>query len=120
MVDRILLLHRSWLELILSGRKIWELRGSRTHVRGRIGLAASGTGRVLGTANLVACLGPLSADELLENRGRHCVDEDRLAQIRYRNTFAWVVEDPVRLMRPIDYDHPRGAVIWVRCPPLHA
>lgn len=35
----------------------------------------------------------------------------------YRQTYAWVVENPRRLARPVEYQHPSGAVIWVRLEP---
>lgn len=35
----------------------------------------------------------------------------------YRHTYAWVVKNPRRLARPVEYLHPSGAVIWVRLEP---
>ena len=32
----------------------------------------------------------------------------------YRQTYAWVLEKPRILKRPVPYQHPSGAVIWVR------
>ena len=31
----------------------------------------------------------------------------------YRQTYAWVLEKPRYLKRPVPYQHPQGAVIWV-------
>src|SRR5215831_14717644 len=33
---RALLIRRPWIDMILDGRKTWEMRGARTSVRGRI------------------------------------------------------------------------------------
>jgi hypothetical protein len=32
----------------------------------------------------------------------------------YRQTYAWVLEKPRILKRPVPYQHPSGTVIWVR------
>jgi hypothetical protein len=32
----------------------------------------------------------------------------------YRQTYAWVLEKPRILKRPVPYQHPSGAVIWAR------
>ena len=31
----------------------------------------------------------------------------------YKKTHAWVLNRAVRLKKPVPYDHPSGAVIWV-------
>lgn len=77
-----------WVTLLLEGKKTWELRGSPTNIRGRVGLVASGTGRIFGGATLVGCRGPLSADELRDNQERHRVPLER-AGSAYKETYAW-------------------------------
>jgi len=46
----------------------------------------------------------------------HRVDEERLGLVakRYEKVYAWVVRDARRYARPRRYEHPRGAVRWVR------
>jgi hypothetical protein len=56
-----LLIRSPWIEEILRGRKTWEIRGSNTNIRGRIGLIRSGSGLVVGTCDLVDVEGPLYA-----------------------------------------------------------
>jgi len=48
-----LLIRTLWIGLILRGSKTWEIRGSQTAKRGRIPLIQSGTGTVIGVADLV-------------------------------------------------------------------
>ena len=62
-----LLIRKEWLDRILAGKKIWEIRGSRTQKRGLIALVQSQSGTVVGSAELVDCLGPLTLDELNAN-----------------------------------------------------
>jgi hypothetical protein len=112
-----LLVQTPWVDLILDGVKTWELRGSRTSVRGPIALIRSGSKTIVGTCELVDVLGPLSKSELLRTVEFHAVPVERLAAgSRYARTYAWVLRNPVRLARPVPYRHPPGAVIWVNLP----
>jgi hypothetical protein len=49
-----------YVDWILAGSKTWEIRGSSTGKRGRIALIQSGSGTVIGVADLVGVVGPLS------------------------------------------------------------
>ena len=108
---RALIIKPAPLDLILSGEKTWELRGSRTHVRGPIKLIASGTGMIVGEARVVDCVGPLDKEtyehELLKHRSNRPFEE------QYASLFAWVLED-ARRITPVAYTHPQGAIVWVR------
>ncbi len=66
-----LIIKEPYTDLILSGVKTWEIRGSRTHKRGKIGLIKSGSGTIIGEADLVDCIGPLSLQEFLNNKDKH-------------------------------------------------
>ena len=110
---RALLIRRPWIDMILSGTKTWEIRGSRTSIRGRIGLIASGSGTVMGVCDLVDCLGPLSATEFRRNAAKAGLTRSDAILGRYRQTYAWLLERPKKLREPIPYEHPNGAVIWV-------
>ena len=105
------------LDRILSGQKVWELRGSRTKIRGPIALIESGSGTVVGRCILADVIGPLSVAELKWNARRLGQKPGEISRY-YDRTFAWVLRDVRRLARPIPYRHPRGAVIWVKLPPL--
>ena len=111
---RALLIRRPWIDMILDGQKTWEIRGARTSVRGRIGLIASRSGAVIGVCDLVDCVGPLSADAFRKNAKKAGMKPTEATLGYYRQTYAWVLEKPRILKRPIPYQHPSGAVIWVR------
>lgn len=109
-----LVVKEHWLNKIFSGKKTWELRGSRTKIRGRIALIMSGSGKVFGTVDLVECIGPISKAELIRNRNKHQVDfSEASGGEMYRTTFAWILRNPKRFARPKAYAHPPGAIIWV-------
>ncbi len=111
-----LIIKQPWIALILNNQKTWEMRSRMTHVRGRIGLIQSGSGLVVGEATLVDCFsiinaqtGKCEAPNLCEMRHR-ISDQALLAKY----PFAWVLSDPVRYTKPKPYQHPKGAVVWVK------
>lgn len=108
-----LIVREPWISAILNGRKTWELRGSATRVRGRIGLIASGSGNVVGEIDVVGVRGPLTLSELLVNEVSHLVAIGRSSPIRYKKVYAWVMANPHRYEEPVPYSHRQGAVIWV-------
>jgi|SoiMethySBSTD1v2_1073268.scaffolds.fasta_scaffold2023400_1 hypothetical protein len=109
-----LLIRQPWIDKILRSEKRWELRGSRTKVRGLIALIQSGTGAVVGTCELVEVEGPLSMAELRRSTARHRVPADRFnKRPPYPRTYAWVLRAARRLHKPVRYEHAAGAVIWV-------
>jgi hypothetical protein len=111
---RALLIRRPWIDKILDGEKIWEIRGSRTSVQGTIGLIASRSGTVVGVCDLVDCIGPLTRGEFRKNAKKAGMHPREATLGYYRHTYAWVLKNARKLARPIEYRHPSGAVIWVR------
>ena len=112
----VLIINEQWLTKILNGIKTWELRGSRTSRRGEIGLIQKGSGKIFGTCKITDVVGPLMKQELANNFNKHQIPENKLGDIitRYKKTYAWVLSEVRRLQEPISYQHPRGAVVWVR------
>lgn len=106
-----LIVRRDPLAKILAGSKTWEVRGHRTHLRGRIALIEAGSGCVVGTARLVDVVGPMSASAISRRREKTGY---ATLPVSYAEYFAWVVESARRLPKPVRYRHPSGAVIWVR------
>jgi hypothetical protein len=112
-----LIIQKDPLDRIFAGRKTWEIRGSRTAMRGLIALIESGTGCVVGTAELVRTEGPISLAELRRN---HRKAGFLATDLYYKPTFAWVLRNATRLASPTRYRHRRGVVIWVRLTPAVA
>jgi len=102
------------IDNILSGRKTWEMRSTATKQRGPIALIRKGSGRVVGVAEIIDSIGPLSEADLLANHDKHLISEDRIksgAVAKWKH--AWVLRNARPLERPVSYIHPSGAVIWV-------
>lgn len=107
-----------WLDKIFDENdpKDWEIRGCRTNKRGKIFLAQSGTGMIMGETNLVDCI-ELDLVDFKTGEIHHKIHEGfHHGKLPYTNTYAWVFKDSVRYDKPIPYDHPQGAVIWVKIP----
>jgi hypothetical protein len=111
-----LIIREPWLSLILNGQKTWEIRGSNTSRRGRIGLIRSRSLAVIGECVVVDSIGPLHLNDLMSSGEKHLMSQESLIQsgIPYNKTFAWVLADPVFYDQPRPYKHNSGAVIWVR------
>lgn len=109
-----LVIKPKWADLILSGQKMWEIRGRLTHKRGTIGIIKSGSGKVFGTVELTDCI-PCTVGRFMAYVEKHCI-EDPKAAFHYNQAWAWAVKNPIIFPEPVPYNHPRGAVIWVKLP----
>ena len=108
---RALVVKKRWLDLILARQKKWEIRGSSTAKRGWIHFAESQAGgKLMGRARLVDCF-PVSRESFVRNFHQHRVPS--LSMVPYHTPYAWVLEDCEKFDKAFDYEHKRGAVIWV-------
>jgi len=117
-ITKALIVDTPHVDRILSGQKTWELRSTSTKLRGRVALIRKGSGTVVGTVEIVESLGPLTETAMLDNIARHLVTPERIKNgdvAKYKH--AWVLRDAKRLVSPISYYHPSGAVIWVNLQP---
>lgn len=110
-MKRALIVRKQWIDLILSGEKTWEMRSKPTSNKGWIGLIEAGTGLIVGKAFLVSGHEKPSMDDLICNSDKHRVEDMPLLD-KWR--YVWQLEQAERFKVPIPYNHPRGAVIWVR------
>jgi hypothetical protein len=113
---RALLIRRPWIDMILDGTKTWEIRGSRVLIDGpeEIALTPSGSGTVIGVCDLVDCIGPLTQNQYRKNAKKAGMRPSEATLGWYRQTYAWVMAKPKKLKTPVPYEHPPGAIIWVR------
>ena len=107
-----LIIRAPWIDYILKGEKNWEIRGSNTSVRGRVGLIKGGTGTVVGTVEIKDSI-EITLDDYRENSIRHGANGKDLVSLPYKRTYAWVMDQPTMFDVPLPYKHPMGAVIWV-------
>lgn len=110
MTMKALIIKKPWIDFILDGSKIWEIRGANTKIRGQIELIQSGSGLVVGCCEIVDCK-ELSLEEYQSNTYNHCISDT--TKLPYKRTFAWVVKNAERYKEPRKYKHPNGAIVWV-------
>ena len=72
-LDRLLVVAEPWASLLVEAKENWELRTTSTKVRGLVGIAAKGTGTVIGAIELVDVHGPFSSLEIAAYEHLHRV-----------------------------------------------
>jgi len=109
-----LIIRSPWVEMILDGKKTWEIRGRSTHLRGKIALIRGGSGLIVGTCHLVGVVGPLKPEEYRMNAPKAGLTRSETQRLPYEKTYAWVLRGARKFRHPRRYRHPSGAVIWVK------
>lgn len=114
-----LIIDEPWIGLILLGEKTWEMRKTACHHRGRIALIRKGSGRIVGTADVVDSLPSLDTTEAYAR----AEPQHRIPTGRQEQAFTdgwrtpWVLANARAVGSPVRYKHPFGAVIWVNLDP---
>jgi len=116
-VSRALLIREPWISMILDGKKDWEMRTTSTKLRGPIALVAAGSGKIMGVAELTEVRGPFNRLQMIFNQKHHRIDKRDIEYGTNEWNTAWVLKNAQRLEKPIPYNHPSGAVIWVKLEP---
>lgn len=96
--------------MILIGVKTWEIRSKNTKKIGPVALIRSGSGTVVGTANLSEVI-KLTRNVCSNNAKK--MGMTRPEALTCIGEYAWVLEDVIQLKKPVPYKHPRGAITWV-------
>jgi len=118
MDGRGLIIRERWLDLILQGKKTWEMRSQSTNVRGVIGLIRQGSGLIVGTARLIDSKPALTGENYMSYRDKHAIPESMLDEVlTNRWTVPWVLSDVRVLATPVAYRHRSGAVTFVTLEP---
>merc|ERR1711957_593507 len=105
-----------WCELILSGKKSWEIRGYPTRFRCFVHIAQSGTGLLVGKARIANCK-RLRREDLPKHEREHCITGGNCELVsKYKKIYAWVLKEARRYSVGMPYSRPQGAIAWVRLP----
>ena len=109
-----LIIRSPHIDNILAGKKTWEMRSRKILIRETIALIKGGSGCVVGIADVVESLGPLSIQERLANETLHCITAEMWGDpICGKYKFAWVLDKVRPLARSIPYTHRKGAQMFV-------
>ena len=107
-----LIIKEYWLNKIFNENKIWEIRGSQTKIRGKIFLIQSGSGLVVGECELFGSK-YLTPEEYNDSETYHKINTSEI-KYPYKKTYAWIIGNVKKYKKPKHYNHPQGAVIWVK------
>ncbi len=102
-----------WIDMILAGKKTWEIRSKNTKKIGPVALIRSKSGTVVATATLSDVI-ELNAS--IARKNARLMGESRISEAEafdYDGLYAWVLEDVVPFKEPVPYKHPSGAITWV-------
>ena len=108
-MEKGLIIKKVWLDKIFDEGKVWEMRSTRTNVKGKIALIEAGSGLIVGEAELNGCSDkPIEKDPYFYKY--HKVSDLYLLD---KWKWAWFLSKAQRYEKPIPYKHPKGAIIWV-------
>jgi len=109
--SRALIVQQPWIGLILEGMKTWEMRNRPTNIRGQIALIEAGTGLIAGETEIIDSHDyPIHYATIDYYYDKHRIDDHALLE-KWR--YPWVMKNSMRYEKPIPYNHPSGAVVWV-------
>ena len=112
---RALIIKEPWASKIVSGEKTIELRTRRTKKIGQeIYIAKAGTKTLIGRVTIEKCV-RLTLEDYMNLEDKHLVGYGSV-YFTDEKLYGWYLINPVRFDKPIAYEHPRGAQIWVVIP----
>jgi hypothetical protein len=107
-----LIVRAPWADLLVTGKKRWELRTRQSHKRELIGIIEAGKKAIIGVVQIVDSLGPLSNDELRRSEHMHMIPAAMLDAFQ-RHRTAWVMARAHQFEVPIPCVVPNGAQLFV-------
>jgi hypothetical protein len=111
MITRALIIKKEHLDKIFDNAKLWEMRSTKTNIRGRIGLIEAGSGLIMGEVILEDCGDALVEFQMIGFSHLHQVPDLELLK---KWKYPWMLSSAKRYKNPTPYKHPQGAVIWVK------
>lgn len=109
-----LIIRSPHIDNILAGKKIWEMRSKVIRLRETIALIKAGSGCVVGVADIVDCIGPLSLEQRIASTAKHWVPASQWSDPTFEKyVYAWVLDHVFPFASPVWYTHPKGAQAFV-------
>ncbi|MBE3116201.1 ASCH domain-containing protein [Candidatus Bathyarchaeota archaeon] len=105
-------MNNKWATLVLSGKKIWEIRTRNTNIRERIALGNTKTKCYVGYATIVDSV-EMTVAEIFKHNNKHQANDFIKQYAKGRETlFIWVLKDVVVEHEPKPYSYSTGS--WCR------
>jgi hypothetical protein len=109
---RCLKIDDKWINLILSGKKTWEIRTRNTNIRERIALGNTKIKCYVGYATIVDSV-EMKISELFKHNEKHQANDFIKQYAKGRETlFIWVLKDIKAEHEPKTYSYSTGS--WCR------
>jgi predicted transcriptional regulator len=113
---RALIIKEPWASKVVSGEKTIELRTMQTTKVGQeIYIAKAGTKTLIGRVTIEKCV-RLTLEDYMCLQDKHLARDFYIDKFENKKIYGWYLINPVRFDKPIVYEHPRGAQIWVVIP----
>ena len=113
---RALIIKEPWASLVVSGKKTMELRSRKTTKVGQeIYIAKAGTKTLIGRVTIEKCV-QLTVADYINLQGKHLARELYKNSFNNKKIYGWYLKDAVQFDKPIPYNHPQGAQMWVIIP----
>lgn len=109
---KILTVKPKFLAKILSGCKLWELRKTCCNYRGRIGLVASGTQKIWGTAQVVDSQFKTRAELQANTKMTGLTHGELDLFCGVFGAHAWVLDEVTAFTTPLDWKPIAGCIVW--------
>jgi hypothetical protein len=101
-----------WVNLILSGKKTWELRTRNTYIREKIALGNTKTKCYVGYATIDDSV-EMTIPEILKHKDKHQANDFIKPYAKGKETlFIWVLKDIKAEHEPKAYSYSTGS--WCR------
>jgi hypothetical protein len=109
---RCLKINDKWVNLILCGKKTWEIRTRNTNIRERIALGNTKTKCYVGYATIVESI-EMTIPEIFKHNNKHQANDFIEQYAKGRETlFIWVLKDIKAEHEPKAYSYSTGS--WCR------
>jgi hypothetical protein len=106
---RCLKIDDKWVNLILSGKKTWEIRTRNTNIRERIAIGNTKTKCCVGYATLVDSF-EMTVSEILQHNDKHQANDFIRQNANGSETlFVWVLKDVKAEHEPKPYSYSGGS-----------
>ena len=95
--------------LIVEGKKTWEIRKIPPYVTGIVGVIDGDNKLLLGTVEITGFLGPFTLKEILKYEDRHHGGKFLKNYARGDvDLFAWLLKNPIKFSRPLKVKYREG------------
>ena len=104
-----LIIRKEWLDKIFDEGKIWEMRTTKTKIRGKVALIQAKSGLIVGEVEITGCVEYEIPPTKFYTKFHKVEDLELIKKWKY----AWILKDAKRYDKPIPFKSHKGAVIWV-------